>query len=70
MAEHLVRRMIVAHPETRNDQEPPMNSHETLVLAEQHRAELIDDAAIARRYRRRSPRRSLRQVFARRSGGT
>ncbi|MDD9370535.1 MAG: hypothetical protein PV358_10530 [Acidimicrobiales bacterium] len=47
-----------------------MNSHETLVLAEQHRAELIDDAAIARRYRRRSPRRSLRQVFARRSGGT
>ena len=47
-----------------------MNPHETLALAEQHRAELIEDAVIARRYRRRPAHRSLRHRFSRRSGGT
>lgn len=70
MANALVRRMIVPHHETRNDEETPMNPHETIVLAEQHRAELIDDAANARRYRRRPGRRTLRDRLARRPGGT
>lgn len=34
-----------------------MNLHETIVLAEEHRAELIEAAADARRYRRLPARR-------------
>jgi hypothetical protein len=43
-----------------------MNHHETLAMAEQHRADLIQDAVTANRYRRRAGRRTRRQWFGRR----
>jgi hypothetical protein len=66
MAEAQVRRIMARHHETRNDLEPPMNHHETIVLAEQHRAELIDEAAALRRTRRLTRHRSRRHWFGRR----
>lgn len=47
-----------------------MHPHETIILAEQRRAELIDEAAAVRRVRRRPGRRSLRHRFGRRSGAS
>jgi len=43
-----------------------MNHHETIVLAEQRRAELIDDAAALRRARRLPRHRARRDWFGRR----
>jgi hypothetical protein len=51
MAKPLVRRIIEFTDRTRR---PPMNHHETIALAEQHRSALLADAAGTRR--RRSPR--------------
>ena len=42
-----------------------MNPDETIILAEQHRAELIGDATIARRHSRRPNRRLSRWLLRR-----
>jgi hypothetical protein len=51
MAQRLVRRMIEL-PKSRPAKESTMNHHETIALAEQHRSDLLADAAGTRAHRR------------------